>query len=417
MTAADRLQIQLWSYNYDPEPMGIGPVSTVIANQLTSLGHQVEVVAAHPHYPEPQWGTSMRPYRETRQGIPVLRLPLMIGRASAAQRYRQELSFMASQTAAIPFLGRPDVLVSASPSFPALLPAIINARARRVPWVLWLHDILPDGAAATGLIDEQGMVLKLSRRLESEAYRAARRIVVLSRSFTDNLVSKGVSPEKIRLIYDPATRIPTPETEGGEAPEDGLRILSMGNIGYSQGLTALVRAYEASDLPADARLIVTGSGMAADEARAEVRTDRVELVGVLDDAGLEAELRRATIGFVSQQYEGAEFNIPSKIMNFMAYGLPILAAVNPASEVARIVRESAGGWVVNSAEPESFPREVARLRGAPDEIRQRAAAARAFADRNFTREGFGQSFDALLREVVAEGRSGRGTGSRTMSPR
>ena len=120
-----------------------------------------------------------------------------------------------------------------------------------------------------------------------------------------------------------------------------MRVLSMGNIGHSQGLTTLVRAFEASDLPADVRLLITGSGVAADEARAEVRTDRVRMLGVLDDDELEVELKRATIAFVSQRYEGAEFNIPSKLMNFMAYGLPILAAVNPSSEVARIVRRPA----------------------------------------------------------------------------
>ena len=104
---------------------------------------------------------------------------------------------MLSQSAATPFLRRPDVLVSASPSFPALLPAMLNARARRVPWLLWLHDILPDGAAATGLMDE-GAALRAARRLERSAYRAAERIVVLSRSFTDNLVAKGVPDREDR---------------------------------------------------------------------------------------------------------------------------------------------------------------------------------------------------------------------------
>jgi colanic acid biosynthesis glycosyl transferase WcaI len=273
VTGSGGLRTQLWSYNYDPEPMGIGPVSTVLAQELARLGHEVDVVAAHPHYPEPRWGRRLRPYREIRDGIPVLRLPLLIGRASAAQRYRQELSFMLSQAAATPFLGRPDVLVSASPSFPALLPAMLNARARRIPWVVWLHDILPDGAAATGLIDE-GPALRAARRLETSAYRAARRIVVLSRAFTDNLVEKGVSREKIRLIYDPATR--SPRSDGSDdAARRGIRILSMGNIGHSQGLTELVRAFEESDLPSDVRLVITGSGVAAPEARAELRTPRV----------------------------------------------------------------------------------------------------------------------------------------------
>jgi colanic acid biosynthesis glycosyl transferase WcaI len=407
MSGSGGLRVQLWSYNYDPEPMGIGPVSTVWARELSALGHDVHVVAAHPHYPEPRWGKSRRPYREVRDGIPVLRLPLSIGRASTAQRYRQELSFMVSQAAATPFLGRPDVLVSASPSFPALLPAVVNSRLRRVPWVLWLHDILPDGAAATGLIDERSPAIRAARWLERTAYRSARRIVVLSRSFTDNLLAKGVPAQKIELIYDPATRKPGPAADGRPAgpPSATMRLLSMGNIGHSQGLTELLRAFEASELPDDVRLAVTGSGVAAPEARAEVRTERVQMLGVLDDEELEAELQRADIGFVSQRYEGAEFNIPSKLMNFMAYGLPVLAAVNPASEVARIVEEAAAGWVVDSSDPGAFPREVARLSEATAEVADRAAASREFAERHFTQEGFGRRFDELLREVVAEASS------------
>jgi colanic acid biosynthesis glycosyl transferase WcaI len=153
------------------------------------------------------------------------------------------------------------------------------------------------------------------------------------------------------------------------------------------------------------KLAVTGSGVAAPEARAEVRTDRVQMLGVLDDEQLEAELHRADIGFVSQRYEGAEFNIPSKLMNFMAYGLPVLAAVNPASEVARLVREAEAGWVVDSSDPDAFPREVARLREAPDELRERAAASHDFAERHFTQARFGHRFDELLHDVVREANS------------
>src|SRR5689334_22412336 len=102
--AAGPLRIQLWSYNYAPEPAGIAPVSTTLARGLGSRGHQVDVVAAHPHYPEPRWGSRWRPYRELRDGISVLRLPLWIGRETTAARIRQELSFTAALTSALPVL-------------------------------------------------------------------------------------------------------------------------------------------------------------------------------------------------------------------------------------------------------------------------------------------------------------------------
>lgn len=397
------LKLQLWSYNFDPEPTGIGIVSTVWARGLRDRGHDVGVVAAHPHYPEPRWGTRRLPYREVRDGIPVLRLPLWIGRASAAERYRQELTFMAAQAAATPFLRRPDVLVSASPSFPALLPAVINVRVRKIPWVLWLHDLLPDGATATGLIDEHGAVLALARRLERAAYSTADRIVVDSRSFIDNLVAKGVPPEKIELIYLPATRVPA--NGGATMRSEGLRILSMGNIGHSQGLTALVRAFEShTELTDTARLVITGTGVAADEAQAEIVSDRVRMLGLVDDSQLEHELSSADVGFVSQRYEGSEFNIPSKLMNFMTYGLPILAAVNPTGEVARIVRESGAGWIVDSSDAAAFPREVGRIARAEGEIRERAAAARRYAERHFTQEGFVARFEQTLSAVARSDR-------------
>jgi colanic acid biosynthesis glycosyl transferase WcaI len=401
------LKIQLWSYNYDPEPTGIGPVSRVWAEGLRDRGHRVEVVAAHPHYPEPVWGSKMLPYREVRNGIPILRLPLWIGRDTAVERYRQELSFMAAQFAALPALSRPDVLVSASPSFPALFPAMLNARVRRTPWVIWLHDILPDGAASSGIVDEGSLVIRTARRLEHAAYRRANRIVVLSEAFTHNLTAKGVPESKIQLIYDPATRVPrqTPSFEDHAQPP---RLLSMGNIGYSQGLAPLVAAFERSDALGGTpiRFIITGNGMAADDTRSEIRSERVEMPGVVDDERLEEELQAATIAFVSQQYEGAEFNIPSKIMNFMAYGLPILAAVNPGGEVARIVERANAGWVVDSSDPDSFPRKLAEILQAPAEITARGRAAYQYAQHHFTQASFAERFDDSLGEVVEHHRTG-----------
>jgi colanic acid biosynthesis glycosyl transferase WcaI len=393
------MRLQLWSYNYAPEPTGIAPVCEVWAHAMEALGHEIEVIAAFPHYPEPTWDHPRLPYRELRDGIPVTRLPLWVGRGSAAQRIRQELSFTAAQTAAIPALGRPDVVVAVSPSFPALLPAILNARVRRLPWVLWLHDILPDGAAATGLVDD-GLLLRASRALERLAYREANSIVVLSDAFTANLSAKGVPPEKVRRIYDPATRAPR---ANGASDRDGrsLRLLSMGNIGFSQGLAEVVRAFESDPgLNPDVRLVITGSGVAAEEVGREVCTDRVERCGLVSSERLEQELNRASLALVSQKRGGDEFNIPSKLMNFMMYGLPVVAFVDPRSEVARIVQASGGGWVVDNRDPARFVFALRQISGSDGEIDRRGAAAREYALRNFSVQAFAAQFQSVLRGVA-----------------
>lgn len=403
MTPAHRpLRVQLWSWHYDPEPTGIGPVSKAAAKGLLALGHDVDVVAAHPNYPEPRWGVRHRPYRELRDGVRVLRLPLWIGRGSAMERYRQELSFMAVQGAVSPILPPADVLVAVSPSFTSLLPAMLHSRARRIPMVLWLHDILPDGATSSGLVDESSPVIRLSRKLENAAYRHAERIVVLSSAFTANLESKGVPTDKIDLVYDPATRVP--RTPLADARRDGepLRILSMGNIGLSQGLADLVGAFEsADDVNTDVALRITGNGVAADDVRSRLHTGRVQMLGLVDDDELEDELQRATVAIVTQRHTGAEFNIPSKIMNFMAYGLPVIAAVNPGSEVAHIVRTSGAGWIVDSSDPGALPRTIAAIDADREDVARRGALAQSYADEHFTQDGFSHRFAASLLTSVS----------------
>jgi colanic acid biosynthesis glycosyl transferase WcaI len=403
--------VQLWSANFAPEPTGIAPVSTVLAEELVGRGWEVDVVANHPHYPDPRWGTRRRPYRQRRGELRLLRLPLLVGRDTAKQRLLQEMSIVSSYLAATPLMGppllrKPDVLLVVSPPFPALLAAVINGRLRGVPWVYWMHDLLPDGAATTGLVDEDGPVMRASRWLERTAYARCDSVAVLSQAFADSVLAKGVPHEKVELIYDPATRtFPDLGTNGHRpASTNEVRILSMGNIGLTQGLAPLVAAFERTDELAkrNVKLVITGKGLAADDVRAEIRSDRVEFLGLVSDERLEQELRSATLALVSQSYTGAEFNLPSKLMNFMAYGLPIVAAVHPEGETARLVEKAGAGWVADSSDPDLFPRTVISALDDAEDLRRKAVTARRYAEENFSSSAFAASFDRLLRRVASD---------------
>ena len=391
--AGRSLHIQLRSCNYDPEPSGIAPLSAAWAKAMIARGHRVEVVAAHPHYPTPIWGSRRRPYREVLDGVPVLRLPLWIGHDSARQRIRQELAHSAWLGASLPALGRPDVIVAVSPSFPALLPTMIDAHTKGVPWTLWLQDILPDGAATTGLI-RSGPLLTALRGLERIAYRSAERIFVISDAFHRNLVGKGVPPEKMTRIYNPsvapaaAYRPPAP----GPGP---CRLLVMGNIGHSQGLAEFVAAVERGGVLGEtgAVLRIAGHGCALDDVRKAIRSPQVELLGLLRGDAMEQELRSSTLGIVTQRSDITEFNLPSKLMNYMAHGLPVVAVVDPASECAHIVRESGAGWVVDSSRLDLVPALLRAVLADRDALLARGRAAHAYAAAHFSPERVAERFE------------------------
>jgi putative colanic acid biosynthesis glycosyltransferase WcaI len=386
----------------------MGPIAARWAEAMCARGHRVEVVTAHPHYPGPLWGRRSRPYRETRNGIPVLRLPLVIGHRTTAARITEEATYAASAalTAALPSM--PDVAVAVSPSFLGLFPVLASARLRRFPWVLWLEDILPDAAATTGLMRE-GLALRTAQRLERFVYGSADRIVVISNAFRENLLDKNVPAWKVTHIYNPYTR----NLGGHRVPdndEGSARVLYMGNMGFSQNLPALVRAFELSPaLDEKVRLVLAGTGELERAVAAEVRSERVEMPGLLLEE-LEPELERATVGLVPQRPDVDEFNLPSKLMNLMSRGVPVLASVSPRSEIARIIRESAAGWVVDAADPDGFPVALRGILSDRAELERRGAAGLEFARRNFTPDAVARRFEDLLEGVAAANGTSRETG-------
>jgi colanic acid biosynthesis glycosyl transferase WcaI len=394
------MRIQLWSYNYDPEPQGCAPLSRMLALELSSRGHEVLVVCAHPHYPEPRWGMRLRPYRERRDGIPILRLPLWIGRENGIERMRQELSFATMQTLVSPLLPATDAIVAVTPCFPALAAAMAFSRVRSTPWIMWLQDIVTDGAATTGLIDD-GPMLKAAQRFERMAYDSASRVVVISEAFRQNLLAKGVPGEKIVRIFNPSTRHTSQPVDLDGASTDP-RILAMGNIGHSQGLDRIVDAFqESTELDAlGAQLVIAGHGVAADEVHARIRSERVHMPGVLYGEQLEPELRGASIGLVSQRADIQEFNLPSKLMNYMAYGIPVIASVNPDCETARIVLESGAGWVTDAQNPSDFASiAAARLRDS-EALRSAGRAGFAYAKENFHPSAVAARFERVLIDIT-----------------
>jgi colanic acid biosynthesis glycosyl transferase WcaI len=116
---------------------------------------------------------------------------------------------------------------------------------------------------------------------------------------------------------------------------------------------------------------------------------------------IDEELDRAAVGLVPQRPDITEFNLPSKLMNFMARGVPVLASVRPESETARLVESSGGGWLADAADPDDFPRAVRRIAASPEERAARGEKARVFAQEHFSADRIAEQFERSLERAVS----------------
>lgn len=136
---------------------------------------------------------------------------------------------------------------------------------------------------------------------------------------------------------------------------------------------------------------------------AQIRSDRIFMAGLLFGEAMEGELVNADVGLVTQRGDVTEFNLPSKLMNYMAHGVPALAVVPRNSQTASIVIESGAGWVVDSR---SLDAELGPVLGEifarPEELARRGRQGYDTAVREFAPSQVAAQYERLLVGAVAE---------------
>lgn len=368
------------SINYAPEPTGFAPHAASIAEYLAQQGHRVSVFTGFPF--APYWHRRRedrgRVFSRERSGpLTVYRLTHYIPRrpSSFVQRAAMEGSFsvagLAAMTAAmLGSAGRPDAVlyIGAQPAV-AMLARIVSGLAHCAYFVN-VNDLAAHAALDVGIVGKR--LAGLLEAFEFAAYRNAAGASVLSRSFEQALVQHGYPKHRIRVIRSPVDleRI-RPVPSDGEfrarygIPESAFVVMHAGSMGLKQGLMNVVSAGGLTR-GAGIHWVLVGDGEARGELVEATRVngleDVVRFIPFQRDEELSRMFAAADVLLVNQVSRVKDTVIPSKLLTYMAAGRPVLAAVNPGSQGAEIVREADAGRVV-----------------APDDPAALSAAARAFA--------------------------------------
>ncbi|MEY3034013.1 MAG: hypothetical protein RLZ86_635 [Actinomycetota bacterium] len=337
---------------------------TRIVHELAALGHEVHVVTSLPWYAkhrvEPEWeNVTWRTRTIAEPWGTVTRLDPYAG-SDKRNLWRRAFGFVGfSVTAAVAGSRvargrRLDAVLVMSP-----------------PLTLGVQDVFPDAAVESGAITNR-IVIAAARFLERWVYGRAEAVTVLSEDLADNVRAKVPRQRawRVRTIPNfvdveavrPADRSTDYRRELGI--DDRPVVMYAGNVGFSQSLESMVAAARA--LP-DVWFVINGDGAARPELERQARdlpnlvfgeyqpADR--LSEVLATADVHAVLLKTGLGRVS---------VPSKTYSIMAAGRPIVAAVDPDTEVTRLVGASSGGICVPPDDASAFVDAVRSLVDLPD---------------------------------------------------
>ena len=121
-------------------------------------------------------------------------------------------------------------------------------------------------------------------------------------------------------------------------------------------------------------------------------------VAFLTERGFDT-VHAGDIGLVSLKPGLKGLGVPSKTYSYMAAAKPILAMVEPGSEIDIMVKEHNIGWSIDPLDLEQCVRTILSLKHGSDEMRMKGETARKTCEKFHTPEVYVANLIAIINSI------------------
>lgn len=302
-------------------------------------GAEVTVITCAPNFPQGRLheGYRNRLYQtEIMEGLKVIRVwSYITANAGFAKRVLDYLSFAFTAFIAGLFV-KADVIVATSPQFFTTFAGRALSTVKRRPWIFELRDLWPESLIAVGVAKNEN-IIKLLERMELSLYRHAHKVVAVTAAFKENLVARGIAPEKIEVITNGVDlrRFSRQDEDRDLKVSLGLQdkfVFSyIGTHGMAHGLDFIIDAVSKMNEPL-CHFLFIGDGAEKKFAVERARAHDVANITFLDPVPKDEVIRYLSVSDVAlvplRRSETFKSVIPSKIFEAAALGKPILLGVD-----------------------------------------------------------------------------------------
>ena len=391
------MNILIVSQYFYPENFRVNELAT----EWVKKGYRVKVLTGIPNYPDGKFfdGYGLFKKRKERyQGIDIVRIPLIPrgkgGNWALAFNY---ISFAVMGLILAPWYarGKFDCIFVFEPSpITVALPAIVLKKIKHIPIFLWVLDLWPQNVEATDAVRSKTL-LKGMEMIVKFVYKHSDRILIASKSFKRAIENFGVSKEKVHYFPNWAEET---YTGGGEGSSEnylfsfpgGFRIMFAGNVGVAQDFPTILSAAEILKEHTNIHWIIVGDGRMWTWVKEQVEKRGLErtvhLLGRYPLSSMSHLFRSADTFMVTLKKNPVfALTIPGKIQSYLAFGRPIIAALEGAGR--EVIEDAKAGIVVPPESPEDLAQAVlAMSRLSLKERQKQGRSARAYHERNFDRK-------------------------------
>jgi colanic acid biosynthesis glycosyl transferase WcaI len=367
-----------------------------MAKELSQRGHRVHVVTV---LPRRRYSIVSKAYTgkilhqetlaETLRVLRVgFRLSLGEGLAGRAVQY---LLMPLWQTVGVLVSPSPDIILCESPPLLAGISAWFGSKVKRTKFAIRIQDIHPDVLEETGLIKSE-LLISVMRMVERFVYQKAALVTTISPAYEERIRSKGVPRDKVKYIPNWADNRRIPSDNPGELRRkldllDAFVITYAGTMSWFQDLETVLEAAKIVENHPRIRFLLIGDGALKDSLTRKAEQLDTKNVTFLPFQSREIyydTIASSDICLVSLKKAVTTPEMPSKVLEIMTAGTPILANVPQGSDIAIVVKDADCGLVVEPENPTEFVKAVTWLYDNRIRLREVGLRGRRYASERFS---------------------------------
>ena len=247
---------------------------------------------------------------------------------------------------------------------------------------LLLKDIFPQNAVDLGMFSKNSLIYWYFRQKEIGLYKHADYIGCMSPANVEFVLRHNsflvherveIAPNSIELKKDPINIDRESIRKKYDLPIDRPIFIYGGNLGKPQGIDFLIQCLNANCQRNDCHFLIVGNGTEYHKLEnwfINTKTDNVSLFPRLPKEDYDDLVQSCDIGLIFLDHRFQIPNYPSRLLSYLEYKMPIIAATDINTDIGTIAEKNGYGYCCESKYVESFTACVNKYITTPDTIRK-----------------------------------------------
>jgi UDP-glucose 4-epimerase len=409
-----QLNVTIITSYYHPEVTAPTYIYAELAEDFSKYGANVTVACGIPSRlvsPEISAHYAKNPIEHNANGLKVMRVgPQNSERGGLVRRgfYHLRRSYAIYRAAK---KVQTDIYVLCStPPFMGIAGGFL---AKLAPTIYGVQDIFPDSWITIKNLSERNIIVRILRRIERKIYEKNTRLHTISGDMKNTLLSRGVPESKITVVENwcdtrkctPVLRSDNILVERFGLNEKEFIVSYAGNIGLLQNIDTIVKAAALIEkLNKNIKFVIIGDGANKNKVKAMIDSMNISNVKMFpmqphDEISYIYSL--GDIEIISLKKGMTQFASPSKLMNILSAGRPLICEVDKGSDIVLSIEENNLGRCFAPGNADAMAKIILEMYRDKENLAEMGARNRAYAENNFQRDEHTKKLYELVCKVAA----------------